>query len=212
MRQKTIMCYGDSNTWGYEPGTGQRYGRDVRWPGVLQRVLGQEYYVIEEGLCGRTTVWDDPVEGYKNGLSHLVPLLHSHAPLDLIIIMLGTNDLKCRFSVSAMDIALSVGRLVKTVRTSEMSFTGPPPEVLVVCPPAVHELEGMPFGAILEGGYEKSRQLYAAFTQVCEDIGVEMLCAGEYVEVSTVDAVHLTAEDHVSLGTAVASRVQSMLS
>ena len=99
---KTILCYGDSNTWGYNPSMGGRYARDERWPGVLRKELGEGYLVIEEGLNGRTTVWDDPIEGYKNGKTYLVPCLETHKPLDLVIILLGTNDLKMRFSVSAL--------------------------------------------------------------------------------------------------------------
>ena len=96
-----ILCYGDSNTWGYNPSTKERYDRYERWTGILQFTLGDEYHVIEEGLNGRTTVWDEPIEGeYKNGKTYLVSCLESHKPLDLVIIMLGTNDLKKRFSVT----------------------------------------------------------------------------------------------------------------
>jgi lysophospholipase L1-like esterase len=91
---KAILCYGDSNTWGYDPVTKGRFPRDMRWTGVLRQSLGDDYLVIEEGLNGRTTVWDDPIEGYKNGAAYLVPCLTTHRPLDLVIIMLGTNDLK----------------------------------------------------------------------------------------------------------------------
>ena len=110
MKQKNILCFGDSNTWGFPPDCGARYDRETRWPGVLQQQLGEDYYVIEEGLPGRNTVWDDPVEGGKNGLKQLVPLIHSHMPLDLLIIMLGTTDFKNRFSVSPRDISWSIGR------------------------------------------------------------------------------------------------------
>ena len=96
---KTILCYGDSNTWGYNPATTERSSRDERWTGILRRELDDGYLVIEEGLNGRTTVWDDPIEGYKNGKEYLIPCLETHKPLDLVIIMLGTNDLKVRFSV-----------------------------------------------------------------------------------------------------------------
>ena len=102
---KKILCYGDSNTWGYNPHTELRYPRAVRWTGVLQRGLGPAYHVIEEGLNGRTTVWDDPIEGYKSGKEYLVPCLETHKPMDLVVIMLGTNDLKHRFSLTAFDIA-----------------------------------------------------------------------------------------------------------
>ena len=111
---KTILCYGDSNTYGLKSDLVSRYPRNVRWTGILQEKLGSEYYVIEEGLGGRTTVWDDPVEDYKNGKKYLLPCLDSHKPLDLVIIMLGTNDLKSRFSVTPFDIGASMENLVKS--------------------------------------------------------------------------------------------------
>lgn len=211
MKQKTIMCFGDSNTWGYPPEGGSRYARDVRWTGVLQNELGNENYVIEEGLCGRNTVWDDPIEGHKNGLKHLVPLLHSHAPLDLIVIMLGTNDLKNRFSVSALDIAWSVGRLVDTVRKSETPYTGPAPEVLVICPPPLADMSKSPFADILIGGEEKSKQLATAFKAYCGENNIEMLNAGEIIQSSEVDGIHFSADEHLKLGKAVAKKVCEIL-
>ena len=112
---KTILCYGDSNTWGYDPANQTRYPRDVRWPGVLRNGLGDGYIVIEEGLNGRTTVWDDPIELDKNGATYLRPCIQTHKPLDFVIIMLGTNDLKTRFSLPAYDIASGAGVLVDIV-------------------------------------------------------------------------------------------------
>ena len=96
---RRILCFGDSNTWGYDPATGERFDEQTRWTGVLQAALGGDYTVIEEGLNGRTTVWDDPIEGHKNGHEYLVPCLETHRPLDLVVLMLGTNDLKRRFSL-----------------------------------------------------------------------------------------------------------------
>lgn len=104
---RTILCYGDSNTWGFDPATRTRFAPDVRWTGVLADRLGSEFRVIEEGLNGRTTRWDDPIETDHNGLTYLRPCAESHQPLDLIIVMLGTNDLKQRFNLSASDIAQS---------------------------------------------------------------------------------------------------------
>ena len=94
---KRILCYGDSNTWGYDPATQERFDRATRWTGVLRTTLGDGYEILEEGLNGRTTVWDDPIEGYKNGHTYLVPCLETHRPVDLVVLMLGTNDLKKRF-------------------------------------------------------------------------------------------------------------------
>lgn len=93
---KTVLCYGDSNTYGYNPVNGLRYPQDVRWPGKLQSLLGNGYQIIEEGCNGRTTVFDDPLEGWKNGLDYLRPCLNSHKPVDIVILMLGSNDLKKR--------------------------------------------------------------------------------------------------------------------
>jgi lysophospholipase L1-like esterase len=211
MKQKTVMCFGDSNTWGYPPDGSERYDRDTRWPGVLQKELGEDFYVIEEGLCGRNTVWDDPIEGYKNGLKQLVPLLHSHAPLGLIIIMLGTNDLKNRFSVSALDIAWSVGRLVDTVKKSQAAYTGDVPQVLVICPPPLADMSKSPFKDILIGGEEKSRQLAPAFKAYCSENDIDLLDAGRIIESSEVDGVHFAPEQHAILARAVAEKVRDIL-
>jgi len=102
---KRVLCYGDSNTWGYDPATRRRFAPDFRWTGVLANRLGPDHLVIEEGLNGRTTRWDDPIEPGRNGLALLRPCLDTHEPLDLVIVMLGTNDLKRRFNVTASDIA-----------------------------------------------------------------------------------------------------------
>ena len=115
---KTILCYGDSNTFGYIPETGMRYPKNIRWPGHLQEVLDAESFsVIEEGCNGRTTIDDDPVEGWKNGLDYLKPCLNSHRPVDIVILMLGTNDLKEVFHKTASQIAHDTGILVDTIQT-----------------------------------------------------------------------------------------------
>ena len=111
---RTILRYGDSNIRGIDPETGERFPEDVRWPGVLRTRLGDDYTVIEDGLSGRTTVWDDPIEGvHKNGRTYLRPCLESHSPVDLIALMLGTNDLKKRFGSSASDIAQGAAELAE---------------------------------------------------------------------------------------------------
>ena len=118
-----VLIYGDSNTWGYIPVSRSRYDGDTRWPGVLQKILGKGYRVIEEGLNGRTTVLEDPLQKGRNGSTYLLPCLESHRPLDLVVIMLGTNDMKHRYGVSAEEIAMGMEVLIKIVKNSEASPT-----------------------------------------------------------------------------------------
>lgn len=206
---KTVVCYGDSNTWGYNPSTGERYGRDKRWAGVLRNELGEGYLVIEEGLNGRTTVWDDPIEGYKRGKDYLIPCLETHKPIDLVIIMLGTNDLKKRFSLSAFDIAEGAGVLVKIVQQSETGSDGNAPEVLLLAPPPVARLTE--FADMFEGAEEKSRKFSQQYRRVAEELGCELLDTAEVIVSSAVDGIHFEVEEHEKLGKAVAVRVQEIL-
>lgn len=210
--QKTIMCFGDSNTWGASPHTGERYDRQTRWPCVMQQELGEDVHVIEEGLRGRNTVWDDPVGNPgKNGLEILVPLIHSHMPLDLLIILLGTNDFKSRFNVSALDISWSIGRLVKTARDSGNPFLGEVPEVLVVCPPPLGDLRGRPFQDTLIGAEEKSRQLPSVLRTFCEENRIRFFNSGDVVQSSEADGVHWEPEEHIKLGRALAPVVRNIM-
>jgi lysophospholipase L1-like esterase len=203
------LCYGDSNTWGYNPSTGGRYARDERWPGVLRQTLGEGYLVIEEGLNGRTTVWDDPIEGYKNGSTYLIPCLETHKPIDLVIILLGTNDLKMRFSVSAYDIANGAGVLVKIV---QKSATGPGdrgPQVLLLAPPPVARLTG--FAEMFEGAERKSRRFAEHYARVAQERGCAFMDTGQVIVSSDLDGIHLEASEHEKLGVAVAARVRELM-
>ena len=209
MSEKTILCYGDSNTWGYNPATQDRYPRDARWPGVLRGELGEGYLVIEEGLNGRTTVWDDPIEGYKNGREYLTPCLETHKPIDLVIIMLGTNDLKMRFSVPACDVAAGAGVLVDIVAKSETGPKDSAPQVLLIAPPPFATLSE--FAEMFEGGAAKSRMLSHHFRLVAEERGCALLDASEAIVSSDLDGIHLDLGEHRKLGEAVATCVRQML-
>ena len=206
---KTVLCFGDSNTWGWDPATQERFPEDVRWPGGCRRVLGSEYRIVEEGLNGRTTVWDDPIEVFKNGKTYLIPCLESHRPLDLAIIMLGTNDLKTRFSVTAYDIALSAGVLANIVLASEAGHDGQHPQVLLVAPPPLGRL--FEFADMYIGAEAKSRKLGDNFRRVADEFGYRLLDASEFVVSSDVDGVHLEAAAHQRLGEAIAAVVQGIL-
>ena len=206
---QTVLCYGDSNTWGFNAATQGRFGWDERWPGVLQQALGSGYRVIEEGLGGRTTVWDDPIEGYKNGKEYLIPCLQSHRPLDLVVMMLGTNDLKKRFSLSAYDIAEGAGVLVNIIQRSNAGPNEGVPQVLLVAPPLVTRLSN--YAEMLEGAEAKSRKLVEHYRRVAGFYGCHFLNAGSIVVSSDLDGVHLDLDEHRKLGQAVAGQVKEIL-
>lgn len=193
-----ILCYGDSNTYGYIPGFGgERYEKDVRWTGVLQNLLGSEYNVIEEGLGGRTTVWDDPIEEYKNGKNYLIPCLQSHKPLDLVIIMLGTNDSKVRFSVPACDIADGMENLVVKILNSSTGRNAKAPEILLVAPIRIGKLTE--WTDMLSGAKQKMEQLPEKYLKIATKYRVAFLDAGSVAVPSELDGVHLDAQGHTLL-------------
>ncbi|PIE35176.1 hydrolase [candidate division KSB3 bacterium] len=206
---KTVVCYGDSNTWGYNPVTKERYGRDVRWTGVLRKALGDAYLIIEEGLNGRTTVWDDPIEGYKNGKEYIIPCLTSHKPFDLVIIMLGTNDLKQRFSLPACDIAKGAGALVEIAQKSDTGISGNAPQVLLMAPPPVAKLTE--FAEMFEGSEEKSQKLGRYYQQQAQELGCDFFDVSEVIVSSNVDGIHFDPEGHKTLGESVATKVKEIL-
>lgn len=206
---KRVLCFGDSNTWGYDPASQDRFDRDVRWPGVLRNTIGVGYEVIEEGLNGRTTVWDDPIEGYKCGKDYLIPCLETHRPLDLVIIMLGTNDLKKRFSLSAFDIAQGIGVLIRIVHQSAASRVGAAPRVLLLAPPPVAKLTY--FDQMFEGAEAKSQKLGFYCRQVAEEFGCAFLDTAVIILSSDLDGIHFEAAEHRKLGEAVAQRVVQLI-
>ncbi|RYH06990.1 SGNH/GDSL hydrolase family protein [Tropicimonas sp. IMCC6043] len=207
---RTILCFGDSNTHGTVPMTGPddlaRYSRSGRWPGVLATELGPGWHVIEEGHPGRTTVHDDPIDGaHKNGLTMLPALLESHRPIDLVLVMLGTNDLKARFSVPPEDIARSVERLARMVQASNAGPNGQPPGLILIAPTPIEETGWL--AAMFAGGAAKSRSLGAAIANAASRVGAGFVDAGELAAVHPLDGIHLTADGHRTLGMALAAAV-----
>lgn len=207
---RTVVCYGDSNTWGFDPETRERFAPDVRWPGVLARGLGGGFRVIEEGLSGRTTVRDDPIEGvHKNGRTYLRACLESHKPIDLVALMLGTNDLKGRFGASASDIAQGAASLAEEILRSGCGPGGGTPEVLLVAPPPVGRLTEL--AEMFEGSAEKSARFAGHYRRFAEQYGCEFLDAGAVATSSDLDGIHLEADEHRKLGEAVAAGVAEIL-
>ena len=205
---KTVLCFGDSNTWGYVPGTdGERWPREQRWPMRLQAALGEEWDVIAEGLNGRTATVDSPVAEGRNGLTYLLPCLHSHMPIDVVVIYLGTNDAGDRYSLPAETIAWAVGRLVRVVRTSEAGPDYSAPEVLVVCPPPFGQLD--PDASFANAG-AKSKQLGRWFAEMCAELECELLDLEGIAAYSDLDGVHLDADGQAAVATAVEERLRHL--
>lgn len=209
---KNILCFGDSNTWGYVPASNcERYPTEVRWAGVLQSNLGDGFRVIEEAQNGRTTVFDDPLESVcKNGARHLPIVLESHKPLDLVIVMLGTNDLKQHLNQNAQTIAPAAGVLVDRVMESDAGPAQLAPRVLLISPALVHPSQ-CPFGHKFAGAHAKSLGFAAAYREVANALEVPFLDAAEFVTVPETDCIHFDESGHAALGAAVADEVRSIL-
>lgn len=207
---KNILCYGDSNTYGMKPGMAGRYEREVRWTGLLQKLLGDGYYVIEEGLGGRTTVWDDPIEEYKNGKTYLLPCLDSHKPLDLVVIMLGTNDLKRRFSLPVCDIAYGMENLIKTILKSESGNENGAPQVLLIAPVPIEDVGIRDWRLMFGEGMENSSLLADEYRLVAKRNAVHFLDPGRSVEVGPQDGLHYTAAGHRKMAELIAQKVNEI--
>ena len=197
----TILCYGDSNTYGYVPETGLRYPRNVRYPGRLQTLLGDEYVVIEEGCNGRTTVQEDPVDRWKNGLPYLRPCLNSHKPVDIVIMMLGSNDLKTMFNLTGEQITDGAGQLVDVIKSFTAEKQGFVPQIILVAPPEIGPgIKSSPFyGRFSEGAIEESKKFSACYKAIAEQKGCIFLDATRYIKPSEYDSLHLTRDGHLTL-------------
>lgn len=211
--ERTVLCYGDSNTHGIlateRAEISIRLPRPARWPGAMAAALGPGWHVIEEGLPGRTSVHDDPVEGgHRNGLTVLPALLDTHRPLDLVIIMLGTNDLKARFAVTAADIGRSLERLGRAVRLSQAGHGGAAPALILVAPPPIAEV-GWP-APHFTGGAEKAETLAPEVAAAAARVGAGFFDAGAHTAVDPVDGIHLTEAGHTALGQGLASAARDL--
>ena len=203
-----MLCYGDSNTYGYDPARDGRYGEDERYPRVLQHLLGSKWAVIEEGLPGRTAVFDDPITEAMNGLKTINPILMSHAPLDTVTIMLGTNDSKARFGCSSYLIALGITRLVKKALRTECWRDNAHPDVLVIVPPSITpEYDHLIFkDAMGTGCHERCAGIAAQLEPMLKDIAnVRFLDANKLpgAGCSPLDGMHMTVQSHKVLAKAL---------
>jgi lysophospholipase L1-like esterase len=203
----TILCFGDSNTWGAVPEEDRRYSVTERWPALLRGALPMNYELIEEGQPGRTTVHDDPFELERNGLRYLRPCLESHVP-DLVLIMLGTNDLKHRFGLSPYDITQGVSRLVEETLKFECSTKKKSPSVLLISPPPIHEV-GF-FADMFAGGAAKSQYLAEYYESCANDLGCSFIDAGSIVRSCEKEGIHWGIEQHKLLANALLKKIQEL--
>ena len=210
---RTLLTFGDSNTHGAPPvverGVTARYGRGVRWPTVTHAALGAEWDLVEEGLGGRTAQFEDPVMGpIMDARPALRIALQSHGPLDVMTLMLGTNDVKTRFGATAEGVTAGIAALLDVALGIEMQTRHGGFQVLLICPPPV--LEQGPLRAEFFGARAKSLALPALYRALAETHGCGFLDAGEIIEVSPLDGIHYDEAAHATLGAAVAEKVRAM--
>jgi lysophospholipase L1-like esterase len=214
--KKRIMCFGDSLTWGWIPiaegAPTLRYSFAQRWTGVMASKLGDGFEIIEEGLSARTTDLDDPTDTRLNGSTFLPSALASHLPLDLAIVMLGTNDTKTYFHRSAFEIATGMSKLLGQIQGSSggIGTPYPAPKTLLIAPPPLAKMPHPWFNALFENGHEKTKELAMHYQSLASFFGVNFLNAGDLITTDGVDGIHFTPENNAVLGNAVAVKVKSI--
>ncbi len=217
--KKHIVCLGDSNTHGYcaDPSDCadaalQRFNEDERWTRRLQAALGEDYLVLEEGLSGRTTVFRDPLYEGLAAIDYIHPCLKSHEPVALLIIMLGTNDTKERFSANAHCIALGMERLVKKAKAVDCWGPGGTPNILVVCPPVIDpRMEQSPVGGTMGAGCAEKSRLLPPLLENSARLTLCHFLSAEGCEFNQVDYMHLTRKGHAQLAALLAEAVPGLI-
>jgi lysophospholipase L1-like esterase len=211
---KTILAYGDSITWGSNPAAGgQRHAPEDRWPNVLAAGLGPGFEVISEGMRGRTTAFDDNLaDGDRNGARLLPSLLYTHAPLDLVILMLGTNDLKPATAGSAAAVMLGMKRCIEIVLKHSPRLPGlAPAKVLLVAPPRIVPTPDAFFSALFEGAAAESEKIAGLFKLLSIEFDTGYCDAGSLATASPIDGVHLDAANTRAIGLGLVPVVRSMV-
>lgn len=211
---KTILCYGDSNAWGFIPAKATRYDYDIRWPGITAKLLGEEYRLIEDCISGRTTVYEDPCVKCRCGSDNLGYSLLAHAPLDMVILALGTNDLKFTDSNGSMR---GIARLIDLTLNADVAFDAYAPvypngvKLLLIGPPVIDASipEKRPGHALADAAHE-STLLSEKYERVAKEKGIYFLDASRYVKPSPADCLHMEPEEHAKLGKAVAEKIRGI--
>ncbi len=206
---KSILCFGDSNTYGVNPEDNTRFARDKRWTGLLQANLGSDYYVIEEGYSGRTTCFSDDSDPFRSGIKMLDFVLKTHSPLDLIVLMLGTNDFKTQYSMTAKVSGYALKRMVEKIRKY---YGANCPKILLVAPIQIGKgVENSRFWEVDQHAYEEVLKVPAVYAEVAR------LTACAFFDAATVacagsDCLHMTEASHKALAQALCEKVKEVLS
>ena len=222
MNEKIILCFGDSNTWGFVPGVFnpetwymERYPISVRWPGIMRNILGDGYHIIEEGLNGRTTNVEYPDINGRSGTCYIIPCLYSHSPVDIVVVQLGINDLKNIFNRDISLVANGISEIIDMIKGT--SF-GPnmqcPPKILLVSPPPLEHEEYVDENMkhIFKGAKEKSFQFHDYYSKIAESKGCHYLDLGSRVKYSLLDGIHLDADGHQVVGLDIATKIKNIFS
>lgn len=204
----TILCYGDSLTWGALP-NGGRYEKQHRWPEILNQLLGNDYNVINFGLPGRTTTWDDPFHNGKNGAKYVQSALEIFGPVDIAIIMLGTNDLKQHFNANAYNAAKGVEKIILKIREPN-PHNFPTAKIIIIAPPDILSPKGEA-ADIFNGAEEKGRKLHHEYQKVASRQRCLFLNAAGVIKPSEVDGVHLDIEANNMLAQALIPLIKGFL-
>lgn len=216
MNKKHILVFGDSNTWGYRPDNKKPFApfdqwpKEQRWPYVMASQLGSDYEITVNGLCGRTASARDDIEDGTCGKEQVVSVLRAASPVDILVIMLGSNDLKARYGYTAYDVAHSVGTVAEKALTAKDGFRSCEPRILLISPPPLADLNHSFFGFEFKGKEECSRQLAPFYEIMAAQYGAVFFDAATAARFSDTDGLHLDAENHRALGLAVAEVIKKM--
>ena len=209
---RNILAFGDSLTWGFVPNAFDRHPFEVRWPNVLAKGLGRGFRVVEEGLNGRTTAYDDTTDGSElNGARALSAMLKTHQPLDLVIIMLGTNDLKFAGRCRAFDAELGMGRLIEIVHKFPYMPSYKVPQILIMAPPAICKTSDPWFSDLWEHAIEESKKLPHHYARLAKAMGVHFFDTNTVAKTDPADGGHLDAANTRAIGEALVPVVKKIL-
>lgn len=217
---KTILCYGDSNTWGNIAGSrnkelmlAKRYGHDVRWTGVLQKILGAQFHIVEAGLNGRNTSFNETRfnRPSRNGLATLPLILETHYPLDLVILMLGTNDTLIDFNASPEQTVKALQQMIEYIRTCHLGPEFTAPQILLIAPAPITKIDSVDFNLFFnEESVVKTKILAPLLQKLATEKNCAFIDAGAIATVSPQDGVHLNRESHTQLAKVIAEKIKSL--